>query len=151
MEKHENKKAVGKSKGQGGQEEGERKRQLEKNTKEGKAVRRRDGWRWRGKNAIGTAMWRRKREKFDTQNEHRVQGTIDHFAETHDLQDNSTIQSKLFDCWQYVARMHGFRVCLLTWYIKHKLDCLSYRSLNASYPCRLRRNVRNNDKISTAW
>lgn len=40
MEKHENKKAVGKSKGQ---EEGERKRQLEKNTKEGKAVRRRDG------------------------------------------------------------------------------------------------------------
>lgn len=43
MEKHENKKAVGKSKGQEGQEEGERKRQLEKNTKEGKAVRRRDG------------------------------------------------------------------------------------------------------------
>lgn len=75
-------------------------------------------------NAFVTTTWRRIRGKFDTQNEHRVLGTIDHFTETHDPQDNSPAQSKLFDCWQYVEQdawlpsvftylVHKAQACLL--------------------------------------
>ena len=61
-----------------------------------------------GENAFVTATWRGGNAESSTPGAsiERVRGTIDHFTETHDLQDNSTAQSKLFD-WQYVARMHG--------------------------------------------
>ncbi len=73
------------------------------------------------------------------------EGTIDHF--TRDTRSGGTQSAGPIEIVRLAGNtwMHGLPVCLLTWYIKHRLDWLSYRSLNASpYRRRARRKIPGN-------
>lgn len=91
-------------------------------------------------NRCGEETWKSSTPKTSIE----FEGTIDHF--TRDTRSGGTQSAGPIEIVRLAGNtwMHGLPVCLLTWYIKHRLDWLSYRSLNASYRRRARRKIPGN-------